>query len=933
MGLAARRPAPVLALTVVLALVGALLATRLDVSAGTDTLVGDGSDVYAATERWRGAFGDDAVFVMVRGDIADTFLGEDLARVIGLEGCLSGNVPPGARPPGGPDGPCATMAAQRPVRAVHGPGTFINEAAFQLQTQFQSRLQASEQEAGAAARQAREQARRDGASQGRVEAAGKAAAGQVEARFAQQILGLAARYGIRAMPSAGDPRFVSQLICDPSRPLCAPKERFSYLFPNAQGGADTAIIQVRLEPGLSDERRDRAIETIRAAVGMEAWRLRNGGRYLVTGAPVVVADLTDAITGSIIVLLIAAGLVMAATLALVFRTRLRLAPLAIALGATALTFGGLSLAGASLTMASIAVLPVLIGLAVDYAIQIQSRLEEARVGASPDGQRAPAARSAAAASRRIARAGAPTVVTAAAATAVGFLVLLLSPVPMVQGFGALLVAGIAVALLLTLTAGIAALVLVHDGGGGVARRLIPALRGARDLVSPLARGTRGLLRRLGRRGPALGRRVARVGPLAALRRAGRGGAAGVRAGGHASLAVAVRHPVRVLAVGVALALAGWALDTQLEVESDITRLVPADLRALEDLGALQEASGIAGTIDVLVEGEDLSDPAAIGWMVDYQQRVLDRAGFGDERGCGEAAVCPALSLPDLLSGAGQPGQEAGRPGAQAVDALLAAVPPYFSRSVINDEHTKATLSFGISLMPLDRQQEVIDEMRRLLRPPEGLEAELVGLPVLAAQANAEVSSHTRRVLTLVAGLLAVALVLLVFLRTPRRALVPLAPIALATGWSALVLFVSQVPLNPMSVTLGALVIAISTEFSVLLAERFRAERARGLETAAALRRTYASTGRAVGASGITAIAGFAVLMVSDIRMLRDFGAVTVVDLSVSLLGVLVVLPAVLVLSEHPDRLREGLRELPRPRPRRLRPPRPRRRRPGRRQPA
>jgi len=38
--------------------------------------------------------------------------------------------------------------------------------------------------------------------------------------------------------------------------------------------------------------------------------------------------------------------------------------------------------------------------------------------------------------------------------------------------------------------------------------------------------------------------------------------------------------------------------------------------------------------------------------------------------------------------------------------------------------------------------------------------------------------------------------------------------------------------------------------------------------------------------------------VSDIRMLRDFGWVTVVDLTVSLLGVLVVLPAVLILAER-----------------------------------
>ena len=52
------------------------------------------------------------------------------------------------------------------------------------------------------------------------------------------------------------------------------------------------------------------------------------------------------------------------------------------------------------------------------------------------------------------------------------------------------------------------------------------------------------------------------------------------------------------------------------------------------------------------------------------------------------------------------------------------------------------------------------------------------------------------------------------------------------------------------------------------------------------------------ASGATAIAGFAALIFSDIRMLRDFGIVTVVDLSVSLLGVMIVLPAALMLGQE-----------------------------------
>jgi predicted RND superfamily exporter protein len=107
-----------------------------------------------------------------------------------------------------------------------------------------------------------------------------------------------------------------------------------------------------------------------------------------------------------------------------------------------------------------------------------------------------------------------------------------------------------------------------------------------------------------------------------------------------------------------------------------------------------------------------------------------------------------------------------------------------------------------------------------------------------------------------------------------------------------------VPLNPMSATLGALVIAIATEFSVILSARYESERQGGHSVGEALRRTYERTGTAVIASGITAIAGFAALATSDIRMLRDFGLVTIVDLAVALAGVTLVLPAVLVWAEE-----------------------------------
>ena len=445
MGRAARRPLAVSLIVGLLAVAGGALAVvRLQPSAATDTLVGRGTASFAATERLHQRFGDDAVYVLIRQPLTETTLTSDLLRVLALEGCLSGNLPKGQAPRGGADGPCARLARTKPVKVVFGPGTFLNEAVGQIQDQFQAQSAAKAAQADRAAKAARVLARSQGRSEKAARKLGEQAKQLVLAEFVRSTLQLALKYGITSTPQLNDPSFVSRIVFDPSRPQGTPKARFAYIFP----AKDSALIQVRLRPDLTEAQRDDAIALIRGAVAMPDWRLPNGkGTYVVTGAPVVVGQLTDSISRSILVLLVAALVVMAATLALVFRARLRLLPLVVALAAAALTFGGLALTGASLTMASIGVLPVLIGLAVDYAIQLQSRVQEEERPGEPI----------AAAVDRTAARGAPTVATAAAATGAGFLVLALSPVPMVRGFGLLLVAGIVVALACALTLGTAAL--------------------------------------------------------------------------------------------------------------------------------------------------------------------------------------------------------------------------------------------------------------------------------------------------------------------------------------------------------------------------------------------------------------------------------------------------------------------------------------------
>jgi predicted RND superfamily exporter protein len=452
---------------------------------------------------------------------------------------------------------------------------------------------------------------------------------------------------------------------------------------------------------------------------------------------------------------------------------------------------------------------------------------------------------------------------------------------MVQGFGLLLVAGIFLAFACALTAGFAALVRFSDRrprDSGVPP-LLPRTREVAGRWLDAARNSRP---------------VELVTEYAALVWAWL-----VRRG-RQSLQLALERPRQVLAVGLLVAALGWVADTQTEVISDVRQLVPQDLQALKDVNTLQHETGVSGEVDVTVRAKDVTDPAVVRWMVAFQEGVLTAHGYRQGSSCAQSKnppdLCPALSLPELFSSSSAGSR-------QQIRGLLDSVPHYFSQGVVSNRlpdgsRRVANLAFGIRFQSLASQKKLIDDVKRRLHPPPGVTARVAGLPVLAADANASLSSAVRRALTLLAGLALVFLVLLLVRRRVRAAAVPLIPIALATGWSALVLFLIRIPLNPMSATLGALVIAISTEFSVLLSSRYDEERKKGAGPRSAIELAYGSTGAAVLASGTTAIAGFAALIASDIRMLRDFGIVTVVDLTVSLLGVMIVLPAALLWAEE-----------------------------------
>jgi predicted RND superfamily exporter protein len=829
----ARRATAVVWGAVALTAVSILLALGLESSAAPGALADQDSSAAKATDRLHREFGGEPVLVLVRTrscpggrncPLTDLVLTPDIIRLLSFEGCVSGNIPKRAKSPAPV---CDRVRESKPFQVVNGPGTFINESARQISSRIREEQRRNAVEVKRATDAAQEIATAKGLSP-----AQRAAAVEAARKLALRVNAsrLSLQYGIDPRTVAiANPSFVHELAFDPSISYDAPKTRFAQYFPSRT----SAVVELRPRSGLSESETRAAIDLVREAAASGAFRLENAN-YVVTGEPVVALGVAEEVSDALIVLLIATLVIVTAAVALVSRFTRLLVPLAPAVATVALTFGLMSLFGTTLTIAAIAILPVLAGIAAALAIHFQrsGRLPLAAVGAA----------------------------------VIGFGALVASPVPMVRTFGAYMALGIVLSLVFVVT-------------------LISAfLHGEVRVPS--------FLRRLGALGSAALSRLQRslVRPASLTRRP----AAWLNAGWGRLIGIATRWPRTVLGIAAVTALLGWALAPQSDAVTGLGRLAPEGVREVKDLDALGRASGMERGVNVIVSADDVTAPGVIPWMVAYQRKVLSRHGYTERRPCPRAELCPAVALTDLFGSARERTRVQTR-------RLLNDLPRYFTQGVISRDRRTANISFLIRRMPIDRQEDVIADLRRQLDPPAGVRAELAGPTVLAVDAADFGKNGRTLALIALAGVL-VMLVAFGFRQVGgirarmSGAAVSLVPVAIAAGWSALILLAPGVDLNPMSATLGALVVGLGGYGTIVLSSRYREARASGLGAEASVTRAYVA-GNVLLASGAVVLAGFATLIVSDIRMLDEFGAIAVIDLAIVLIGAAFVLPAALIWAE------------------------------------
>ncbi|NKQ54234.1 RND transporter [Amycolatopsis sp. K13G38] len=313
-----------------------------------------------------------------------------------------------------------------------------------------------------------------------------------------------------------------------------------------------------------------------------------------------------------------------------------------------------------------------------------------------------------------------------------------------------------------------------------------------------------------------------------------------------SAPVAAARPVTrsrralIAVVAAAGALGGLIALPHMAIQAEPEQLARG-LPELADATYAERVLGSGGEVGIVLHGQNVLTPEVLRWT-DQAQSEIVRA-HGDQ-------MRPVITTANLFRFLGA------NPTPEQIEAAMTLVPRYLTSAVVRSDRSESLMLFGVGITDVGELGRLLADVRASLPPaPPGVRAEVVGLPVAAVRGLDLVDSS--RLWLNLAGVAAALLIIAVGLRRRGDVLRAAATVLLATGWVTGLAWLTVGSLSPLTVAVATLTTVTGCEFAVVLA------RLRDRRPGTVLRR--------VGVAALAATAGYLVLCLSGLAVLREFG--------------------------------------------------------------
>src|SRR5690625_541146 len=436
----------------------------------------------------------------------------------------------------------------------------------------------------------------------------------------------------------------------------------------------------------------------------------------------------------------------------------------------------------------------------------------------------------------------PAIFTAMTATILGFIALSTSPVPMIQDFGKMLTVGMIISFLLALFF------------------LLPILFVRDHFFTPKTKDKINKSKKA--------KRIIVIDRFLEW---------------FTQKTIAFRWGIIILAF-VAAAF-GIMVDLDADVETDVVTFMPQDSQELADIHKLRDILGTTDQVSLVYQGEDILNDESFVWVDKMSESLPEE--FPD-------VVVETKSITGILKQMNENELPSGTEIREQIDEM----PKGQSKLFINEDYSKGVITVGIKHLEATDLEEFLDDLNLYLNENklDFLDTTITGKSVLDVEMIDGLAGG-RYQMTLL-GAAFVFLGLLLLYRHPVKAFIPLLPILLIVGWSGMMMHFLGLSYTPLTATLGALIIGIGTEFTILIMERYFEEREKGHAKVNAMKITNTTIGKAIFATALANIGGFSALVASDFVILSDFGLMTLINISLALLSTIVVLPSILIILDR-----------------------------------